>query len=232
MTRDPSGALVIGPRMASALRTHSAFATGRLDPGARIRVQVAQTYLTEATAQGALEDQASARDSLEHARALLADPGLARIAVWLRTEVDSELARQDQAAGRGPQARARLTLALQQLRQREAGSSAEAYLVMELARAEALGGDQTAALRDFDLGISLFKSTRGSLGASADSTNVYFNLLLTRIAQDPASSDSYTNRFLKAAESLGSEATRGHHRAPVGPAERLERRLGRPDPRP
>ena len=207
MIQDPSGALIVGPQLASALRSRAAFATGALDAGARTRVQIAQTYLTEATAKEAQGDQAGARADLERARAILADTGLARIAVWLRVQVDAELSRQDQAAGRGAESRARLAQALVQLRQRQAGSPAEAYLVMELARAESVTGDQAGALRDFAQAISLFKATRGSLGASADSADAYFSLLLSRIAQDPGRADDYADRFLSAAESLGSEAT-------------------------
>ncbi len=207
MVKDAGGAMVIGPQLASALRSRTAFATSTLDPGARTRVQIAQTYLTEATAKEATGDPSVARADLERARTILADPSLARIAVWLRVQVEAELARGEQTAGRAAEARVRLAQALVQLRQRQAGSPAEAYLVMELARAESVAGDQAAALRDFAQAIALFKATRGSLGASADSSDAYFNLLLTRIEQDPAHAEDYADRFLAAAESLGSEAT-------------------------
>ena len=207
LTRDAGGDLVIGPRMASALESRTAFAIATLDPGARVRVQVAETYLTQATAEGALGDAAGERRDLLHASALLADPGVAQAAIWLHAQVDAELARQDEIQGRNAEAAVRLRFALQRLRQREAGSSAEAYLLMELASAETRVGDQADALRDFEQGIVIFKASRGSLGASADSADSYLRLLLERIAKDPARRDVYADRFLAAAESLGSEAT-------------------------
>ena len=205
--KDASGAVVIGAGAASALRSRTSFASANLDPGSRVDVQVAQTYLTQATAETALGETAEARTSLEKARALLSGFGLSRVAVWLRVQVESELARAEQAGGRPAVARARLSLALTQLRLTQAGSPAEAYLVLELARAEAVAGDQAAALRDFAQAVTLFKSSRGALGASADSADAYFDLLLARIHDDPARAQDYADRFLSAAESLGGEGT-------------------------
>ncbi len=206
-TVDAAGGVLIGPALASSLRDTTAFTTVGLDPAARIKVQIAQTFLTEATCDDALGERGAARAALERARLILAEPGLARIAVWLRVQVETELAHEDERAGRGAAARERLALALQELRARQAGSPVEAYLVLELARAEASAGDQAGALRDFQQAVELFKSTRGALGASADSVDVYFNLLLSRIVADPDHMDAYAERFLAAAESLGSEAT-------------------------
>jgi CHAT domain-containing protein len=118
-----------------------------------------------------------------------------------------ELARQDQVQGRSQEARERLTEALLDLRQRQAGSPAEAYLTLELARAEAVNGEKARAMQDFQLSIALFRETRGSLGASADGATAYFDLLLQQAAVDPANADAYAGQFLVAAESLGSQAT-------------------------
>lgn len=203
----PDGSLIIGPELAAALTPSGGFSTSGLDRNARIQVQIAQTELTEASSYSALGDQARSRQALESARARLATPRLVDVATFLRVQIDAELARQDQAQGRSEEARGLLVQALSNVRQRQAGSPAEAYLTMELARAEALAGDRAKAMQDFQSAIALFRESRGSLGASADSAAVYLDLLLQQSAAEPARANDYAGLYLAAVESLGSQAT-------------------------
>ena len=218
-----SNDLVIDAPLASALSSTGGFSTNTLSIGDRIQVQIAQTELTQASAYEALGDAEHARQALEAARAILSAPGMASVATFLRVQVDADLARQNQAAGRYEPARQLLAQALDNLRQREAGSPAEAYLTMELARAEVLAGDKTRAIRDFQTSIALFRETRGSLGASADSAGVYLDLLLEQYAADPANAPRTAELFLTATASLGSQAT-------ADTIARLSARLSQKDP--
>lgn len=203
----PDDSLIISPALASALRSRRGLVTSGLDPDARIQVQIAQADLTQATSHAALGEVEAARQQLERARAILAAPGLANVATFLRVEVDAELARQEQRLGRPAQAESLLATALATLRERQSGSPAEAYLTMELARAQALSGDKAKAMQTFQSSIALFRETRGSLGASADSAAAYFDLLLDRTAAEPDKAAEYAGLFLTAAESVGSQAT-------------------------
>lgn len=221
--RAPDGSLVITPELASALLPPRGFTTGELDPAARVQLQIAQTELTEASAYEALGQADMAREALEQAQALLAAPDLANVSTFLKVQVEVELARQDQGQGRNLEARQRLTEALLDLRQRQAGSPAEAYLTLELARAEMVNGEKARAMQDFQLAIALFRETRGSLGASADGAAAYFDLLLQQTAVDPANAQAYASQFLVAAESLGSQAT-------ADTIARLAARLNQTDP--
>ena len=54
-----------------------------------------------------------------------------------------------------------------------------------------------AALASFGRAFSLFQSQRGSLGASADDAAPYFDLLLAKIASDPAKADDYPSHPVK-----------------------------------
>jgi CHAT domain-containing protein len=217
------GALEISPELAIALRPPRSFTTGELDPAARIQIQIAQTELTEASSYEALGQAAPAREALERAQARLGAPAVANVASFLKVQVEVELARQDQLGGRNQEARQRLTEALLDLRQRQAGSPAEAYLTLELARAEAVNGEKARAMQDFQVAIALFRETRGSLGASADSAAAYFDLLLQQASVDPGGAAGYASQFLVAAESLGSQAT-------ADTVARLAARLNQTDP--
>jgi CHAT domain-containing protein len=206
---EEAGRVAIGPDLAAALNQRAAaglLRTNRLDEGSRIRMQVAQTLHTAATAKAALGDDAGARSSLDQAAALLSEPDLAKSSAWLAAQVESELARLDLNAKRYPQARARIEQALFTLRAHQGGTPAEAYMLVELARAEAAEGDRASAMRHFREGFDLFKETRGSLGASADAASVYFDLLLEDSKQQARRAQN-TDLFFTAAANVGSEGT-------------------------
>jgi CHAT domain-containing protein len=200
--------LAIGPDLAAALNRLSGTSPlrgNRLDDSARLKVQTAQALHTAATAKAAMGDLRGARASLDEASALLTDPQLARAASWLNAQVEAELAKLDLGAKRFPQARARLEQALFSIRAQQGGTPAEAYLLVELARAEAAEGDRVSAMQHFREGFQLFKETRGSLGASADTASVYFDLLLDD--RDPAKAAANTQLFFTAAAGVGNEGT-------------------------
>jgi CHAT domain-containing protein len=201
---------MIGSDLAAALNRRSGASllrANRLDEASRLRVQLAQALHTEATAKAALGHLTGARSALDQASAILTDPFLARSAGWLTAQVEAELARLDLRARQFEIAEGRLEQALFALRTHQAGTQAEAFLLMELARAEAATGDRASAMQHFREGFSLFKETRGSLGASADSAGAYFDLLLAETPTDAAAKAERANLFFVAAEAVGSEST-------------------------
>ena len=204
----PGNELVIPPEVAAKLREqNSTFDSSTVETTTKILVRIAQLDLTEATSEEALNDSVKARRLLEEAREILAQPAITGIEPWLAAQLDAELARQDEAAGKPADAQARLNLALTQLRQRQAGSSAEAFLLIEIARVDALAGRKEQAMAEFGAGIALFRETRGSLGSSADSVAPYLDLLIAQAKADPAHADQYADRYMTAVQSIGSLTT-------------------------
>jgi len=204
----PGGDLFIPPDVALKLRGQSSvFDSSSVDTPTKMLVRIAQVDLTQATSEEALGQTGKARQLLEDARDILAQPSISGIEPWLAAQLDAELARQDEAAGHPAEAQARLNLALNQLRQRQAGSSAEAFLLIEIARADALAGHRDQAMGEFQAGIGLFRETRGSLGSSADSIAPYLDLLIAQSKADPARAGEYADRFMTAVQSVGSLTT-------------------------
>ena len=205
METAPDGALVIGPQLAAALRPAGDFSTTGVDPSVRIQLRIAQTELAQASCYQALGQPDQARAALEQARARLAQPSVARVQTFLRAQVNAELARQYEAQGHGPEARLLLAQSLDDLRKQQPGSPVEAYMTMELARAEADSGATDLALTDFRAAVDLFRETRGSLSASADSVSTYLDLLMKRAKGDRAG--LYAADYLVALESVASQGT-------------------------
>ncbi|MGH7023949.1 MAG: CHAT domain-containing protein [Caulobacteraceae bacterium] len=207
--------VVIGRLLADALNhrdVRSDLTPRGLTVDQRLEIPDAQADLVIGSAKAELGDDAGARQALEQAESKLVDPRVLNSVVWLRAQVEAELARLDIKAGQPAAAKARLTAALAALHQGAdaaylAGSPVEAYLLFQLGRAEAAAGQTDAALADYDRGFRLFRQARGSLGASADAAGVYFDLLLAKRASDAANARAYDERFFEASQSVVSEAT-------------------------
>jgi CHAT domain-containing protein len=210
-----AGSVVIGPVLADALNRRDR--TGSLTPGGltadqRLRIPDAQSELIIGSAKAELGDAAGAREALELAEKDIANPVVLNSVVWLRAQIEAELARLDLRAGQPAAAETRLAAALTAMHQGAdsaylIGSPVEAYLLFQLGRAEAAGGQTDQALADYDHGFRLFRQARGSLGASADAASVYFDLLLAKRTSDPANARAYDERFFEATQSVVSEST-------------------------
>ncbi len=202
----------IGKDLSHALNSRGGgqdvMASGSVSLGDQLEVQDAQTLEVIGSSQAALGEAAAARETLNRAdRMLAAAEANGALSVWLHSRVQADLAELDLDAGQAAQAAARLSSAVQILRRRHAGSAAEAGLLLTLGRAQIAAGQEDAALVTYARSFSLFQSQRGSLGASADDSIPYFELLLARIEKDPAHADDYRGRFFSAAESVVSNAT-------------------------
>ncbi|HEX2802232.1 MAG TPA: hypothetical protein VHN73_09235, partial [Phenylobacterium sp.] len=207
----PAG-VEIGKDLSHALNSRSGgqdvMGSGSVSLGDQLEVQDAQALEVIGSSQAALGDDAGARESLNRAsRMLTQTEANGALSVWLRSRVEADLAEIELGAGQAAQASARLSSAVQILRRRHAGSAAEAGLLLTLGRAQIAAGQEDAALTSYARAFQLFQSQRGSLGASADDSTPYFDLLLARIAKDPAHADDYRARFFSSAESVVSNAT-------------------------
>ncbi|HEX3700089.1 MAG TPA: CHAT domain-containing protein [Phenylobacterium sp.] len=213
VTTAPGGGIAIGPDLAQALNTsaggHDLMRGGATVPvNDQFLVQDAQAWEVIGSSLAAQGDTAGARDALVQAgRTLATGESEGALNVWLRSRVEADFADLDLAAGRPGQAADRLATAIQILRIRHAGTATEGGLLLQLGHAQMLAGRDDAALASFGRAFTLFQSQRGSLGASADDAAPYFDLLLAKIASDPAKADDYKARFFSAAESVISNAT-------------------------
>lgn len=206
------GVVAIGSDLSHALNTRPGgqdlMGGGAISINDQFLVQDAQAWEIIGSSLAAQGDAAGAREALAQAsRALTAGEADGALNVWLRSRVEADLADLDLAAGQPGQAADRLTTSIQILRARHAGTATEGGLLLQLGHAQMLAGRDDAALASFGRAFSLFQSQRGSLGASADDAAPYFDLLLAKIAADPAKADDYKARFFSAAESVVSNAT-------------------------
>jgi CHAT domain-containing protein len=207
-----SGEVAIGADLAHALNSRSGgqdlMGASPISVSDQLLVQDAQAWEVIGSSLQAQGDGTGAREALGQAsRLLTAGEADGALNVWLRSRVEADLADLDLIGGQPGQAADRLAASIQVLRARHAGTSTEGGLLLQLGHAQMLAGRDDAALASFGRAFSLFQSQRGSLGASADDAAPYFDLLLAKIASDPAKADEYRARFFSAAESVVSNAT-------------------------
>jgi CHAT domain-containing protein len=179
-----------------------------LSPQTRLDLQDAEAFEIEGSAKLALNDAANAQAALDQARdrLKLAESQGAEIS-GLRARVEADVGDLDLAAGHADAAVERYEYALTALRARHAGSPPEAALLLDLGRAQIAAGRADAALDAYGQSFTVFKSARGSLGASADAAEPYFDLLVELSQKRPAKAGEYAARFFTASETVVSDAT-------------------------
>jgi CHAT domain-containing protein len=178
-------------------------------------VRDAQAWYIIASAQESLGQRDQALASLGRAERIFEDQGGAGSEVlftstgWLRAQILSEGAQVDLASGRGSEGFVAATSALEALRRQPElrGTATEAAFVLTLAQAEAVTHQTDQAMRDYGEGFKLFRDTRGSLGASADAAEVYFDLLIQQAKTDPAHAALYQNLYFEAMQSVVDATT-------------------------
>jgi CHAT domain-containing protein len=206
------GKLVIEPAVARKLNTpsvgQSQIEPSKVTVAEQLAIQDAQAWHVIGTSQAALGDTAAARVSLERARdVLVRSAALGRLTAWLQARVEADLAGLDLKEGRPAQAATRYGQALNILRTRHSGSSAEGALLLDLGRAQAAAGRDAEALAAYGKAMVIFRTQRGGLGGSADQAGPYFDLLLKLMAQEPAKAAEYGALFFDASEAVVSSAT-------------------------
>lgn len=211
-TKAANGDLVIDVTTALALNDRGE-GTDVLDPGAPslsylLDVQDAQAWQIVGSARSAAGDAAGAREATGKALAIFDRyRTVGEVTAWLHARVLADLAELDLAQGKQAEAVAGFDKALAILRTRHAGSATEAAMTLDLARAQQAAGDTRAALATYDHAFEIFRNQRGSLGASADASAPYFDLLLASAAKEPANARAYQEKLFDAAETAVSSAT-------------------------
>ncbi|MBU1376043.1 MAG: CHAT domain-containing protein [Alphaproteobacteria bacterium] len=204
--------LAIGGDLSSALNNRpggrDVMGGSRVSTSDRLAVQDAQALEVMGSSLAAQGDAAGGREALARAdRMLTAAEANGALNVWLRARIEADLAEIDMDAGQPAQAIGKYNNAIRVIRLRHAGTAAEGGLLLDLGRAQIGAGQEDAALVTYARAFELFQAQRGALGASADDAAPYFDLLIKRIASDPAKADDYKARFFNAASSVVSNAT-------------------------
>ncbi|WP_293898513.1 CHAT domain-containing protein [Phenylobacterium sp.] len=207
-----NGDLAIGGDLSAALNTRAAgrdvMGGSKVSLADRLAVQDAQALEVVGSSLAAQGETAGARDALNRAgRMLTAAEGDGALNVWLRARIEADLGQIELESGQAAAAVGRYANAVKTIRLRHAGTAAEAGLLLDLGHAQVAAKQDDAALATYQRAFDLFQSQRGALGASADDAAPYFDLLLARIASEPAKADAYRARFFSAAESVVSNAT-------------------------
>ncbi len=206
------GELVIGDDLASALNTrgegHDVIGGDAIPPAQRLLVQDVQAYEVIGSSKAQSGDLPGATAALNQAVALLGSAQAQGVrSVRLRARVLADLGDVDTDAGHPAAAVDHYDQAVKVLRIRHAGTSTEAGLLLDLGRAQLNSGHQDLALASYARAFELFRTTRGSLGGSADAAAPYFDLLIARANKDPAQLKESAERFFAAAETVISPAT-------------------------
>jgi len=212
VTAASNGDVAIGGDLSQALNTRPAgrdvLGGSKVSVADRLVVQDAQALEVVGSSQAAQGDYAAARESLNRAARLLTSAEAnGALNVWLRSRIEADLAQIELDNGQPAQAVALFGNAVKTIRLRHAGTAAEGGLLLDLGRAQIAAKQEDAALATYQRAFDLFQQQRGALGASADDAAPYFDLLLARMASDPAKADDYRGRFFSAAESVVSNAT-------------------------
>ncbi|WP_293677139.1 CHAT domain-containing protein [uncultured Phenylobacterium sp.] len=212
VTRTDGGDIAIGGDLSAALNTRPAgrdiLGGSKVSIADRLVVQDAQALEVVGSSQAAQGDFATARDTLNRAARLLTTAEASgALNVWLRSRIEADLGQIELDTGNPAQAAERFGNAIRIIRLRHAGTAAEGGLLLDLGRAQIGAKQEDAALATYKHAFDLFQAQRGALGASADDAAPYFDLLLARMASDPAKADEYRGRFFSAAESVVSNAT-------------------------
>ncbi len=204
--------LVIGDDLAKALNTRGQgqdlMGGDAVSPEQRLLIQDAQAYEVIGSSRAQTGDLPGATVVLNQAVAVLGSAQARGVlSVRLRARVLADLGDVDLDAGRAAAAADHYDQALKVLRIRHAGTSAEAGLLLDLGRTQLAQGKQELALGSYGHAFELFRSTRGSLGGSADAAQPYFDLLVAQAAKGPAERQAAAERFFAAAETVVSAAT-------------------------
>jgi CHAT domain-containing protein/tetratricopeptide (TPR) repeat protein len=188
----------------AAARLNRAESLSALDPASRLKptqrwkIQDAQAWHVIATSQRALGQRAEARDALGKARQALTDSRDKSASVWLDARIAISEAEFKVEDKRPAEASASLEAALKRLKTVQAGTAAEASLLVELGRARYLSGKPDEARKDFAAAFKIFSDVRGEVGPSLDRTGPYFQQL---IAAQAAGDQTATAELFRALQS-------------------------------
>jgi CHAT domain-containing protein len=137
---------------------------------------------------------------------------LGEAAPWLTPRVLADLLRLDRGTPRQAETEAQFRAAVAIFAVKHPGSLPLAGFFLEQARAEAELGKQNKdedekAVVDYQAAFDIFIDQRGSLADSADLARPYFDFLLRRIGDSPASHPKDVRNFFNAAQALIAQSS-------------------------
>jgi CHAT domain-containing protein len=213
VTVNKAGDIDIDDATAAALNSggrRNGFGATELSPYEQARVLEAQADFIIATAEEGRGRPPDARRALGDATQLFSrNPRLGNAVPWLLARVDAEAGRLDMKEGSPASARGDYDQAIEAFARQERinPSAAEARLYLGRARAESTVGDATAARDDYDTGFKLFRTTRKTLGDSANEAAPYLDMLIQRSAAEPSGAQESQSAFFDAVQTVANAET-------------------------
>ena len=197
--------------------------TDRIAARDRERLRDVQALEIKATALEASGRRDEARTVLAQARTVLFSTLpvrqntrkpvlLGEAAPWLNARVLADLLRLDRGTPRQAETEAQLRAAVARFGVKHPGSLPLAGFFLEQARAEAELGktdraEEDKAVVDYQAAFDIFIDQRGSLADSADLARPYFDFLLRRIGDAPATHQKDVKSFFNAAQALIAQSS-------------------------
>ena len=211
-TAAAAGGDVIDPNLAASLNGSASLGlTEGLLTAQKLDILAAQSWYIIGSCLTETGDYANAHEAIANAEKLFSSLDQANNAAaidastpFLKAQVINADARLARLEGNKALYLERSTEALAALRKENdfSGMPVEGEYLLEKGRAEAENGLTQKALVDFNNGLKIFRDTRGSLGASADVAESYFDLLLTLRRQDSAKAAQYDELFFAGMQSV------------------------------
>ena len=210
--REGGKEIEISPVLATKLNQReraTGFRVVRLSATERLQIQNAQAQYVIGVARSQLGDTAGARKVLEQVDIDLSNPRWANSGAFLRAETLDALARMDLKDSKPSDAQSRFLAAIKLFQENRnlVASPAQATLYLGLAQSEAMTGQADRALDDYKTGFAVFQQSRRSLGDARNAAGPYLDLLIDRIAKDPANARRYEDQYFNVTQIIVGQAT-------------------------
>ncbi|MBV9330722.1 MAG: CHAT domain-containing protein [Alphaproteobacteria bacterium] len=210
--RDKGAEVEISPALAEKLNEReraAGFRTVRLTPTERLQIQNVQALYVVGVSRAQLGDEAGGRKALGEVEDQLSNPRWARSGAFLLAETYDALARLDLKNNKPEEAEGQFQSAVNVFQQDKnlVASPAQATLYLGLAECEAKTGQGDRALADFKTGFALFQESHRPLGDARNAAAPYFDLLLERIAKEPANARQYEDEYFGITQIIEGQST-------------------------
>ena len=210
--RDDGRDMEISPALSQKLNEReraTSFRVVRLTPTERLQIQDAQAMYVIGVSESQLGREADGRKALEAVDANLSGPRLSRSSAFLRGETLGALARLDLRESKPDEARDRFQSAIKVFEQDRnlVASPAQAILYLGLGQSEAATSSADRALADYKTGFAFYQETRRALGDARNAAGPYLDLLIQKIAKDPANAHQYEDEFFNVTQIIVGQAT-------------------------
>ena len=202
----------ISPLLAEQLNERenaTGFQVTRLTPTEKLRIQNAQAEFVVGVSKIERGQGEAGRQALEAVNTVLEDPRLARSGAFLHAETLGALGRLDLTEKKLDTAEDEFVASIRVFENERnlVASPAQATLYLGLGQSEVATGQADKALQDYKTGFELFRESHRPLGDAKNAAGPFFDLLIDRIAKDPAHAREDEDEFFNVTQIVVGQAT-------------------------